>query len=438
MNDDTVDLLKMLNGAQKLLLKTNVEQLPLSASAGDGQAAKSLVESESTVKSVTDKLAGLGTALDAKQITTTAAAANSLVIEQTLNDEQIVKQINAQAFIQESKFAIDNNHHAMSAQANSELKTPRSAGDNDPELIMSKNTVSTKLSAENKGLTSASDNAKVQDENQENIAGFKSVIGDEQRQTRAINQSTVSVVTTPTADSSRDASQKVAINEASNKSASSDVELDKLASTESEKKIQPAEKTPSSFNQTLDAQGVKPMLSASELAARQEQSFESAINKLTTDTVQTQKSITAINTETIAIYRKDFANAVKDKVMVMINQKIQQVEIQLDPPEMGNIHVRVNLQNEQAAVQFIVQNQQAKDALEQNMGKLRDMLAENGVDVGDANIEQREAKEQNSQGFDGQADNSQHGESGDDINNENDNSVLNLVKASSTGVDYYA
>ena len=105
---------------------------------------------------------------------------------------------------------------------------------------------------------------------------------------------------------------------------------------------------------------------------------------------------------------------------------------------MGNVHVRVNLQNEQAAVQFIVQNQQAKDALEQNMGRLREMLAENGVDVGDANIEQRQANEQNSHSANGQANKGQRGDSGDEVIDENDNVTLNMVKASSTGVDYYA
>lgn len=172
-------------------------------------------------------------------------------------------------------------------------------------------------------------------------------------------------------------------------------------------------------------------------AARSEESFESAINQLTRNTVQTQKSITALNTETIAIYRKDFAEQVKDKVMVMINQKIQQVDIQLDPPELGNVHVRVNLQNEQAAVQFVVQNQQAKDALEQNIAKLRDMMAENGVDVGDANIEQRQPGDQ--QGNETSADlAAQEGDSGEQGAAGQVTEVVNLVKASSTGVDYYA
>ena len=73
----------------------------------------------------------------------------------------------------------------------------------------------------------------------------------------------------------------------------------------------------------------------------------------------------------------------------MISQKLQQFDISLDPPELGNMQVRVNLQGEQASVNFIVQNQQAKEALDQNMHKLKEMLAEQGVDVGDANVDQQ-------------------------------------------------
>ena len=245
-------------------------------------------------------------------------------------------------------------------------------------------------------------------------------------------------MSTTTTEAKLDAEQKIVINDAKDKSLNSVSDVELLAKAESEKQTLPAEKIASSFNQTLDAQAPKPLMSSSELAIQQEQNYESTVNTLATNAQQTQKSITAINTETIAIYRKDFANAVKDKVMVMINQKIQQVDIQLDPPEMGNIHVRVNLQNEQAAVQFIVQNQQAKEALEQNIGKLREMLAENGVDVGDANIEQRQAQEQNDNGFNGQNGNDSSCGVADGGSNENEHAVANVLKVSSTGVDYYA
>lgn len=142
-----------------------------------------------------------------------------------------------------------------------------------------------------------------------------------------------------------------------------------------------------------------------------------------------------VNSETIAIHKKDFSEKIKEKVMVMVNQKIRQVEIRLDPPELGSMQIRLNLQNEQAAVNFIVQNQQAKEAVDENMTKLKEMLSDSGVDVGDANVEQQSQNET--------ADDSRRNEfNGQQENHEqvDDNLVKNgaqLYKASSTGVDYF-
>lgn len=162
---------------------------------------------------------------------------------------------------------------------------------------------------------------------------------------------------------------------------------------------------------------------------------ETLNHNLASDTAHIQKNNVQLQQETIAIFRKDFADAVKDKVLVMINQKLQQFDITLDPPEFGNMQVRVNLQGEQASVNFVVQNQQAKEALEQNMQKLKDMLAEQGVDVGDANVDQKNQGEQNSQG-----------DSFVSSELTNDNGVsegeqvfsADLFNSSATAIDYYA
>jgi len=153
-----------------------------------------------------------------------------------------------------------------------------------------------------------------------------------------------------------------------------------------------------------------------------------------TEVTPSQKTNTQLHQETIAIFRKDFANAVKDKVMLMVSQKLQQFDITLDPPEFGNMQVRVNLQNEQAMVSFVVQNQQAKEALEQNMHKLRDMLAEQGVDVGDANVEQQ------SQQSDDEAagSNQQQGESTAMASDMVEHTLsAHKINASANAVDYY-
>ncbi len=192
-------------------------------------------------------------------------------------------------------------------------------------------------------------------------------------------------------------------------------------------------------SQTIHSNEMKASTLNQQTTFAEEQVIQNIVAKANADSMSVQSAKTAsnIHSETIAIYRKDFSNAVKDKVMVMINQKIKQLEIRLDPPELGSMQVRLNLQNEQAAVNFVVQNQQAKEALEQNMDKLKDMLAQSGVDVGDANIEQRDkqASEQDETGNGRQS----AGVNENDIADEQTvMSGANLYKASATGVDYYA
>ncbi len=164
-------------------------------------------------------------------------------------------------------------------------------------------------------------------------------------------------------------------------------------------------------------------------------------HNVASDTVQIQKNNVQLQQETISIFRKDFADAVKDKVMLTINQKLQQFDITLDPPEFGNMQVRVNLQGEQASVNFVVQNQQAKDALEQNMHKLRDMLSEQGVDVGDANVEQQDQQQNSNEQSLGE-NNGNGSHLSNDAKKEEGNVEhtlsAQLFDSSATGVDYYA
>ncbi len=188
--------------------------------------------------------------------------------------------------------------------------------------------------------------------------------------------------------------------------------------------------------QTIQANQIK----QSNEAYIEHQVSEVLNHAVASDTAQIQKNNVQLQQEIISIFKKDFADAVKDKVMVMINQKLQQFDITLDPPEFGNMQVRVNLQGEQAAVNFIVQNQQAKDALEENMHKLKSMLADQGVDVGGANVEQQNQQQNQEDNNDkGGTNNSSrlNGQQGDELDVQQILSAK-LFDSSATGVDYYA
>ena len=506
-NDETVDLLKMLSGAQKLLTKSaqaNSVESSINSNANNNVSnnvsnnvnsgiEKSIDNTEikpniqQNVSDTTTKTSA--ELLQNKRIEAGASANDTKILASNKLNEQAINANSTPSVTDEMTNLIDSTKNAKNKLVdNKDIINEKSVASNlsDNDISANKNNVAKTLelaqSQENamhestehkkalaaeqatekltniKGDAVAVEHTKKSTEtqafgNKVSVAETnesklpvaelkKEANAGDMAQRPQVNQSTATVIPTSPTDKNADGSHKnTVIDEATKLANTSDEEQTTLKSTD-DKKANQTEKAISAFNpvinHSVNAQAARTLTSAAELNAHQEQSFENTLNQLNTNTVQTQKSITAINTETIAIYRKDFANAVKDKVMVMINQKIQQVEIQLDPPEMGNIHVKVNLQNEQAAVQFVVQNQQAKDALEQNMNKLREMLSQSGVDVGDANIEQRQASEQNEQGFNQTTNNGTSAESAEDNFGENDSAVLDVVKASSTGVDYYA
>ncbi|WP_085298111.1 flagellar hook-length control protein FliK [Cognaticolwellia mytili] len=476
-SDDAIDLLKMLGAAEKLITKTTADEHRINAGNNtDSEQPNNGIEKNLDVEKVI-KSAGISSdALAQKQV-----ASNDDKVNQTTTKQfdQIVKNNGAdvQAIVKTS-LTDDLSEVASSALTTAEQKalaqiatksteiaeniSEDSSGDTlleSEKIISSASSESDKRTSLEKKISvnplieheaKVIDKTAAQVTNQSNVQSASQVQANQAAiESERVNDTLQAKTINPNSENSstpvtKEQVQQAVLNgknvstsdESSNKNTVKANEEINLAEAASEKLSPLPDKVAPIINQALDVG--RPIMSAAEMVAQQEQSFESTMNRLSADTAQSQKSITALNTETIAIYRKDFANAVKDKVMVMINQKIQQIEIQLDPPEMGNVHVRVNLQNEQAAVQFIVQNPQAKDALEQNMGKLRDMLAESGVDVGDSNIEQRQPGEQSETSFGENGASDQNNDNAEQEFNESHQQVVNMVKASSTGVDYYA
>jgi len=276
------------------------------------------------------------------------------------------------------------------------------------------------------------------------VPGEKQAQESNQNHSRVINQSTQKVIE-PQATGAGEQSQEQSLSQQSNKQAQSLNNDEKLVPGEAQVKEKPFSEL---FDKKLVSSTLENTLSreihqANE-ATKSAASAEEMITKLTSDNVQStaqsasnSKQITSLQNEALSVYRKDFAGALKDKVMVMMNQKLQQVEIRLDPQELGNVNVKINLQSEQATINFTVQNQQAKEAFDQNLGRLKDMLAQSGVDVGDANVEQQ-SKQNDGETLSDRNQSGGGNDSGNDLSELSDTQTLNLVKGSSTGVDYYA
>ena len=99
----------------------------------------------------------------------------------------------------------------------------------------------------------------------------------------------------------------------------------------------------------------------------------------------------------LALTEPAAAQQLKDRVMVQIQHKLQTAEVQLHPEDLGSMQIKLNLQQDQLSVQFVVQQGAAKEALEQQMPKLRELLEQQGIALTEGQVEQRQSGGQQEQ-----------------------------------------
>jgi flagellar hook-length control protein FliK len=110
----------------------------------------------------------------------------------------------------------------------------------------------------------------------------------------------------------------------------------------------------------------------------------------------------------VAMQQGGWSEAVVDRVMWLSSQNLKSAEIQLEPAELGRLEVRVNLSQDQAQVTFASPNAGVREALEGQMQRLRELFAQQGMNLADANVSDQSL----SRGWQGQGDGGRGGASG--------------------------
>jgi hypothetical protein len=99
-----------------------------------------------------------------------------------------------------------------------------------------------------------------------------------------------------------------------------------------------------------------------------------------------------------------WGQAISERVLLMTAGSLQLAEIRLDPPELGTLHVRLQLNQDQASLSFTSPHAQVRDALEQQMPRLREMLAEQGLNLESSSVaDDSERRERSAPGAGGGA-----------------------------------
>ncbi|GIU50828.1 flagellar hook-length control protein FliK [Shewanella sairae] len=132
-----------------------------------------------------------------------------------------------------------------------------------------------------------------------------------------------------------------------------------------------------------------------------------------------------------------FAPVMNQQLITMVSNGVQQAEIRLDPPELGQMMVRIQVQGDTTQVQFQVSQHQTKDLVEQAMPRLREMLAEQGMQLTDGQVSQGHGGGTHGDGGNGNGEGSERGES-DEFSAEDMLTRSNLSTSSASGIDYYA
>ncbi|QWK95187.1 flagellar hook-length control protein FliK [Plesiomonas shigelloides] len=139
------------------------------------------------------------------------------------------------------------------------------------------------------------------------------------------------------------------------------------------------------------------------------------------------------------------AQALQEQVQFLLNRKLDTVEIRLDPPELGNLQIKLHLNQDQAQVGIVVQNSHARELLEQTLPRLREMLAQQGIQLGQTQVQQQSQQQQGGASGQGQDLRGAPGHSGNSLGNGSDvgtDEALTVQQHTVTGsahaVDYYA
>jgi flagellar hook-length control protein FliK len=84
-------------------------------------------------------------------------------------------------------------------------------------------------------------------------------------------------------------------------------------------------------------------------------------------------------TVTTAFGQPGWDQALGERIQWLAGQKMQSAQVKLNPANLGPMEIRIQIQNDQASIQFTSHHAVVREALEAAMPRLRDMLEASGV-----------------------------------------------------------
>jgi flagellar hook-length control protein FliK len=133
-------------------------------------------------------------------------------------------------------------------------------------------------------------------------------------------------------------------------------------------------------------------LSVSELALKE---AKSSIGTKVSDFAKTlgAEKLPLRETIELPVSHKNWGEALAEKTALLVSQRGNFARLNLVPHNLGPLEVRVELQGEKSAVEFIAVNPATKEAIESAIPRLREMFESGGLELGDVNVNSQSKKD---------------------------------------------
>lgn len=198
-----------------------------------------------------------------------------------------------------------------------------------------------------------------------------------------------------------------------------------------------------SMQAALAAAGLASVKGSSKQTSTETQGAQPTASLYSAQTVtgQTRAENVAAQQPSMPLTRELANEQVAEKVQMMMSKNLKQLDIRLDPPELGRMQIRMTMNNDIANVHFTVTNPQARDIIEQTLPRLREMLAQQGMQLADSSVQQQASGQQQRQySADGQGNGQQSSRfaSSNEENLEADVKLDLNVTSKRDGISFYA
>lgn len=91
--------------------------------------------------------------------------------------------------------------------------------------------------------------------------------------------------------------------------------------------------------------------------------------------------------------KPDWDQAFGQRIAWLVANRTPTAELRITPPQLGTIEVRIQVQQNETSVSFVVQNPAVREAIEAALPRLREMLGDSGLALANAHVAEHSARQ---------------------------------------------